>query len=319
MMLILAIHENESTGVCNPSVSLLAKEANLDRTNVFKILSELKAEGEISIESGKGQKLSNQYTILLPRIDNVNGRKSATIPNNVNSGEFASGIVANSQLNGRKSATEWSQGCDTNKKNNKTNNKTNNSGCCEDLLNEKKPNLNGIQSKGSESEIEGQSSLNGRTNVEQQSSFTESDFRRYFDTVGTKGINDLDSLIEARLKDAKLDPKLQEFFAELDLSVAQNRQNELQDVYNRFVSCIRNSISNRTLASSAEIDAAFSQSHLSDFEFNERMLRAVFIGEWSLEFGMLGARDEWILDELVSIVKRHFSEPQESAYSEPVW
>lgn len=100
LMLILAYHKNDATGLCNPSIQTLAREANIDRTNVQDALKSLETSGEISIISaaGKGQNESNSYLILLPEKP-ANSGESTAIKSKPNSGKNAQRIEAKSPAN----------------------------------------------------------------------------------------------------------------------------------------------------------------------------------------------------------------------------
>jgi len=77
IMLALADHADDN-GICWPSISRLARYANVDRRNIFRHLEALIKAGEIKI-SGKGFRGVNKYQITLPTGGNIaTGGESVT-------------------------------------------------------------------------------------------------------------------------------------------------------------------------------------------------------------------------------------------------
>lgn len=59
-MLVLAERANEKTSTCWPSVTTIAQEAAMDERTVYRVLVELEAMGEISVERKMGR--TNRFT-----------------------------------------------------------------------------------------------------------------------------------------------------------------------------------------------------------------------------------------------------------------
>ena len=65
MMLVIAHHVNKETEFAYPSIATIARESNLDRSSVHRLLSDLVRENELDIQRRKGPNGTNLYKILL--------------------------------------------------------------------------------------------------------------------------------------------------------------------------------------------------------------------------------------------------------------
>ena len=81
-LLILADHENEKTGQCNPSIKTLAAEMNTTRRGAQKALRRLEARGDITTSRGGGTASSSyrinvQVLSLADRMDVIRAKGGA--------------------------------------------------------------------------------------------------------------------------------------------------------------------------------------------------------------------------------------------------
>lgn len=63
VLVLLADHLNGKTGLCCPSIPLLAEECRRDERSIFRALKRLEEQGHISRDSGRGVGHSNRYRI----------------------------------------------------------------------------------------------------------------------------------------------------------------------------------------------------------------------------------------------------------------
>jgi DNA-binding MarR family transcriptional regulator len=63
VLVLLADHLNGKTGLCCPSIPLLAEECRRDERSIFRALKRLEDQGHISRDSGRGVGHSNRYRI----------------------------------------------------------------------------------------------------------------------------------------------------------------------------------------------------------------------------------------------------------------
>lgn len=163
LMIVLAHHADAVSFSCYPAIDTIVSESKLSRATVFRLFEKLKARGELTVESGKGasgngNRKSNRYIINVQR-----SHHSETFEHSQRSHQTSQ----NSGSNVSNSASKGLTALRPEYKEYKTehNDRMENGRCRDVLEKEKKSNLNGTQSKGSESEIEGQTELNGQNST----------------------------------------------------------------------------------------------------------------------------------------------------------
>ena len=65
LLLLLAIADiADDEGVAWPGINRLAQKTRLNKRTVYRLLSQLMAEGELEVSSGKGRRNTNHYRVL---------------------------------------------------------------------------------------------------------------------------------------------------------------------------------------------------------------------------------------------------------------
>src|SRR5664279_3440152 len=68
VLVVLAWHKNEHTGICEPGYKTLAREACVSTDTVGRSVANLKTLGFLDYQAGKGN-TSNQYVLHIPTSD----------------------------------------------------------------------------------------------------------------------------------------------------------------------------------------------------------------------------------------------------------
>ncbi|PSH03255.1 MAG: hypothetical protein CXZ00_13060 [Acidobacteria bacterium] len=98
VLLALADYANDA-GVCFPSVKALAAKVRLGVRQTHKVLSTLRRDGAISVESGSGRHIVNRYRLNPDKFTvNRNSLNPATLNSDVQfTGVFCSTVTAEAE------------------------------------------------------------------------------------------------------------------------------------------------------------------------------------------------------------------------------